>query len=47
LALGVIAVGVRDNKIRYFKPIFAELSRAAESMGPGQVVHVVNADWKA
>jgi predicted nuclease of predicted toxin-antitoxin system len=47
LALGVVVVAVPDNSIENFRPIFPELMKAAESVGPGQVVHVVGAGWEA
>lgn len=42
LTLGIVVAAVPDNNIKYFKPIFDELLRAAESVWPGQTVHVVS-----
>jgi predicted nuclease of predicted toxin-antitoxin system len=42
LTLGLVVVAVPDNNIRYYRPIFAELSKAAESARPGQVIHIVS-----
>ena len=42
LKLGLIVVAVPDNNIRYFRPIFAQLLNAAESVRPGQVIHETN-----
>jgi len=41
LTLGLVVVAVADNNIKYYRPIFAELLKAAESVQPGQAIHVV------
>src|SRR5579863_7973102 len=40
LTVGLVAVVVPDNNIRYFRPIFPELLRAVESVRAGQVIRV-------
>jgi hypothetical protein len=37
---GVIVVRVPDNKIASYKPLFAELVRAVETIRPGEVVRI-------
>jgi predicted nuclease of predicted toxin-antitoxin system len=47
LTLGLVIVAVPDNNIKYFKPIFVELQRAAESVRPGRVIHVASPELQA
>jgi hypothetical protein len=47
LGLGLVVVAVPDNNIKYFKPIFVELLKAVESVGPGQVIHIVSPELQA
>jgi predicted nuclease of predicted toxin-antitoxin system len=42
LKLGLVVVAVPDNNIKYFRPIFLELLTAAETVRPGQVIHIGN-----
>jgi hypothetical protein len=42
--LGFIVVRVRSNEISSYVHLFAQLKEAAESVRPGQVVHVVSSD---
>jgi hypothetical protein len=42
LTLVLVIVAVPDNNIKYFRPIFIELQKAAESIRPGQIIHVVS-----
>jgi hypothetical protein len=42
LTFGLVVVAVPDNNIKYYRPIFAELMKAAESVRPGQVIHIVS-----
>ena len=44
LTLGLVVVAVPDNNIKYFRPIFPDLLKAVESVGPGQVIHVISPD---
>ena len=43
LSLGLLVVSVPDNKIKSYKPIFDAMHEAAETLGPGQVLHVMSA----
>ena len=40
LTIGIVIVHVTKNRIDYYRPIFAELLAAAESVRPGEVIHV-------
>jgi hypothetical protein len=40
LSFGIVVVSLPDNNIKYFRPIFDQLLRAAQSAKPGQVVRV-------
>jgi hypothetical protein len=40
LTLGLVVVAVPDNNIKYFRPIFVALLKAAESVRPGHVIHI-------
>ena len=40
LNLGVLVAHVRSNEIRSYRPIFAALLRAAETVKPGELIHV-------
>ena len=42
--LGFVVVRVRSNEISSYLDLFAQLKEAAESVRPGQVVHVVSTD---
>jgi hypothetical protein len=44
LKLGVIVVKAPDNKIGSYRPILPELLRAAEIIGPGEVIHISGAE---
>ena len=46
LRLGLVVVAVPDNNIKFFRPIFPDLLKAMESVGPGQVVHIVHPEFK-
>ena len=46
LKLGLIVVTVPDNNIKYFRPIFSRLLKAAESVRPGQVIHVTSPEMR-
>ncbi len=46
LKLGLIVVTVPDNNIKYFRPIFSRLLTAAESVRPGQVIHVTSPEMR-
>ena len=45
--MGLIVIAVPDNNIKYFRPMFAELQRAGESVLPGCVVYVVSPELRA
>ena len=45
--LGLVVVAVPDNNIKYFRPVFVELQKAAESVQPGHVIHVVGPELQA
>ena len=45
LRLGPVLVAVPDNNVKFFKPIFPDLLKAVESIGPGQVIHIVSPDF--
>ena len=47
LTLGLVVVAVPDNNIKYFRPIFSDLLKAVESVGSGQVIHIISPDFKA
>jgi hypothetical protein len=47
LSLGLVVVAVPDNNIKYYRPIFAELLNAAESVRAGQVIHIVSSELRA
>jgi hypothetical protein len=47
LALGLVIVAVPDNNIKYFRPMFVALQKAAASIRPGQVIHVVSSELRA
>ncbi|HUY13555.1 MAG TPA: DUF5615 family PIN-like protein [Terriglobia bacterium] len=38
--LGLIVVGVPDNNIKFYKPLFPELNTAAETVKAGEVIYV-------
>ncbi len=40
--LGFIVVRVPDNNIRFYRPLFAELNRAAETIKAGEVILIVS-----
>ena len=40
LNFGVIVLKASDNKIGSYRPLFPELLRAAETIGPSEVIHV-------
>jgi predicted nuclease of predicted toxin-antitoxin system len=40
LAFGIVIVHVPKNRIDYYRPIFTALLAAAESVRPGEVLHV-------
>jgi len=40
LTFGIIIVHVAKNRIEYYRPIFADLVAAVESVGRGEVKHV-------
>jgi hypothetical protein len=42
LKLGFVFARVPSNEIGSYRPIFVELQKAAESVEPGEVIHVVN-----
>jgi hypothetical protein len=42
LKLGFVFARVPTNKIASYRPIFAELRKAAENVKPGEAIHVVN-----
>ena len=47
LKLGFVFSRVPSNKIASYRPIFAELQKAAENVRPGEVIHVVNPQMRA
>ena len=42
LRLGFVIVRVRNNEIASYQPIFNQLKTAAETVQPGEVIHVVS-----
>ena len=38
--LGFVVVKVPDNNIKFYRPLFSELNKAAESVKAGQVIHI-------
>jgi hypothetical protein len=40
LRFGLVVVGIPDNKIASYRPIFPDLLRAAEVVQPGQVIRI-------
>jgi hypothetical protein len=47
LKLGFVIARVPNNEIASYRPIFAQLQRAAEGVKPGEVLHVVNPQMRA
>lgn|ERR1700722_8326548 len=43
LALGIVVVRVRDNKIASYQPKFGELLRAVQAIRPGEVIRIQSA----
>jgi hypothetical protein len=46
LRFGIVVIAVPDNNIKYLKPLFPDLLKAAESIGPGQIIHIVSPDLR-
>lgn len=46
LTLGFVVVAVPSNNIKYFRPVFLDLLKAVESVGSGQVIHVISSDFQ-
>lgn len=42
LKFGIVVVGVPDNKLVSYRPLFPELLRTSEVIGPGEVIRIVN-----
>lgn len=42
LSFGNVIIHVEKNRIDYYRPLFASLIAAVESMRPGEVLHVGN-----
>lgn len=38
--LGFVVVRVPDNNIKFYRPLFSELNKAAESVKAGEAIHV-------
>ena len=38
--LGFVVVKVPDNNIKFYRPLFSELNKAAETVKAGQVIHI-------
>jgi predicted nuclease of predicted toxin-antitoxin system len=47
LKLGFVLARVPNNKIESYRPIFAQLQRAAEDVKPGEVLHVVHPQMRS
>jgi hypothetical protein len=47
LKLGFVFARVPSNKIEAYRPIFADLQKAAENVKPGEVIRVVNPRMRA
>ena len=47
LKLGFVVARVPSNEIRSYRPILAELQRAAVDVKHGEVIHVVNSQMRA
>ena len=47
LKLGVVFARVPSNKITSYRPIFAELLKAAEDVKPGGVLHIVSPQMRS